>query len=352
MVAASEGSYGGVEVYTAAIAKDVLSSGECEVRVVYRVRRGVPIQDSLPRGLAKFGVTWRVLSMLDFQYLRDLLWADVVHCHFPVIYATYPARLLGKKLIITIEAKRKPPHGLRFLFGLKLAHAQWYISQFVAESWGVSRFDENCRIVPATSDLPTAYVPPASRKGLFFIARWIPEKGLEQLVEAYATAHIDRQAHPLFLFGDGPLRNEIECLVDRWKIRDHVEMPGFASAAEKEEQMSSSMWNIAPVTFPEDLGLTPIEARCCAVPSIVSRVGGLPEAAGEHALFCEPGNVESLRKCLERAATMSGEEYESRSENCKASLSTYLPQPGFYYQEYLRFLKISKERQTPIRPRP
>jgi glycosyltransferase involved in cell wall biosynthesis len=334
-------------VYTAAIARDVLDSGACEVRVVYRVPRSTPLHESLAKGLAKFSVPWRAISMLDFQYLKDLLWADVIHCHFPVIYATYPARLLGKKLIVTIEAKRKPQHGLRFLLGLKLAHAQWYISKFVAETWNARRFDEDCRIIPATSDLPSTHVPPASRRGFFFIARWIPEKGLEQLVEAYAKADIDHQVHPLFLYGDGPLRDEIERLVDHWKIRNHVTMPGFASAAEKEERMSSARWNVAPVTFPEDLGLTPIEARCCAVPSIVSRVGGLPEAAGEQALFCVPGNTESLRNCLEQAAGMSEEEYKSRSEQCRSSLPTYLPQPGFYYQEYLRYLKIQTS-QSPI----
>lgn len=339
MVAPSDGSFGGVEVYTAAIARDVLDSASCEVRVVYRLPESQPVLDSLRRGLEKFRISWRVMRVPDFQYLKDLLWADVVHCHFPVVYATYPARLLGKTLIVTIEAKRNPIHGRRFRWGLNLAHAQWYISKFVAKTWGVRSFDEDRRIVPATSDLPTAYVPPSSRKGFFFIARWIPEKGLEQLVEAYATARIDRAAHPLHLYGDGPLREKIEGLVDQWDIRQWVHMPGFVSAEEKDRQMSSSRWNIAPVTFPEDLGLTPIEARCCSVPSIVSQVGGLPEAAGDDALFCEPGDVDSLRKCLEEAAGMSPDEYERRSVRSKASLATYLPRKGFYHEEYLRHFR-------------
>ena len=89
MVAASEGSYGGMEVHTTATEQDAIASGNCEVQVM-----------------------WRVLSMLDFLYLRDLLWADVVHCHFPLIYATYPARLLGKKLIIT-GANLNPWNGIQ-----------------------------------------------------------------------------------------------------------------------------------------------------------------------------------------------------------------------------------------------
>lgn len=339
MVAPSGGSHGGIEVFTAAIAREVLDSGGCDVRVVYRIGMNVPLEDTMGKALAKFGVPWRVIRMLDREYFRDLIWADVVHCHFPLVYATYPARLLGKKLVITIEAKRHATaHGRRFAFGLKLAHAQWYISKFVAGTWGRTRFDQNCRIVPAISDLPTAYVAPSSRKGFFFIARWVPLKGIEQLVEAYATADIDRSRHPLYLYGDGPLRNDIESLVDRWQVREFIDMPGFVLPAEKEAKMSSARWNVAPVAFAEDLGLTPIEARCCEVPSIVSRAGGVPEAAGDQAIFCEPGDVPSLRQAIEQAVAMSEEEYERRCKACHASLATYLPQPGFYNQEYQRLL--------------
>ncbi len=339
MVAPSGGAHGGIEVFTAAIARDVLDSGEYDVRVVYRVGFGVSLQDTMERGLAKFRVPWRVIRMLDLRYLKDLFWADIVHCHFPLVYATYPARLLGKKLVITIEAKRHPTaHGLKFVLGLKLAHAQWYISKFVAGTWGCGKLDETHKIVPAISDLPTSHVPPNERKGFFFVARWVPLKGIEQLVEAYATADIDRREHPLFLYGDGPLRADIELLVDHWKIREFIDMPGFVLPEEKEAKMASSRWNIAPVAFNEDLGLTPIEARCCEVPSIVSRAGGVPEAAGDQAIFCEPGDVPSLRQALEQAAVMGEDEYLRRAKAGKDSLAIYLPPPGFYRQEYDRLL--------------
>ena len=338
MVAPSGGSYGGIEIFTAAIAREVLDDGQCEVRVVYRIGKGVVVKDEFEKAISKIPVEIRYISMVDLQYIRDLLWADIIHCHFPLIYATYPARLLGKKLIVTVEAKRQEPHGQRFVQGLRIAHIKWFISKFVARTWGSEKFDENCAVVPAISDLPSAYVPPSERNGFFFIARWVPLKGIEQLVEAYATAALDRKAHPLFLCGDGPLREKIEALVDRWKVREFIGMPGFVSPDEKERMMSSSRWNIAPVAFQEDLGLTPIEARCCSVPSIVSRAGGVPEAAGEDAILCEPGDVASLRTALEQAASMDGGEYARRSAACRASLADYLPKPGFYTSEYLRLL--------------
>ncbi len=338
MVAPSGGSHGGIEIFTAAIAREVLDEGKIDVRLVYRVAKGLIVQNSLEKSISKLGVNIRYITNIDWQYIKDLFWADIIHCHFPLIYATYPARLLGKKLIVTVENQRVETHGSRFVIGLRLAHIVWFISKFVAQTWGKKDFDINCAIVPAVSDLPTAYVPPEKRNGLFFIARWVPLKGLEQLVEAYATAQIDRVSNPLFLYGDGVLREKIETLVDHLSIREFVKMPGFVSPEEKERQMASSRWNIAPVAFQEDLGLTPIEARCCGVPSIVSRAGGVPEAAGEQALFCEPGDVASLRLALEQAVHMQENEYVKRSELCKQSLNDYLRYPGFYTEEYLRIL--------------
>lgn len=338
-VSASGGAYGGVEVFTAAAAREALDSGPCEVRIVYRIPRKTVINSNLEHGLRPFSVNWRIIRFVDFQYIRDLLWADVIHCHFPVPYATFPARLLGKKLIVTVEAKHHPTrHKFYHRSGLRLAHAQWFISEFVAKTWSACRSERTSRIVPAVCEIPSAYVAPSLRKGFFFIARWVPLKGLEQIVEAYATAGFSKHENPLLLYGDGILHEEVHALIDKHGIREFVSTPGFVDAAEKERAMAAARWNLAPTAFAEDLGLTPIEARYCQVPSIVSDIGGLPEAAGADALYCEAGNVASLREAMERAASMGEEEYARCSQACYESLASYMPSKDFYFTEYKRIL--------------
>ena len=91
---------------------------------------------------------------------------------------------------------------------------------------------------------------------------------------------------------------------------------------------------MAPQTFPEDLGLSPIEARSCGVPSIVSRAGGLPEAGGISALLAEAGDVLSLRAALEKAAAMDPAEYSRLAFECRETLRAYLAQPGFYVRQF------------------
>lgn len=334
MIAPTPGKYGGIEAFTATIASNTLEGGEVEVRVVFRLRAGGELTDNLIKPMENHGIKWRLMKGLDFQYLKDLLWADVVNCHFPLVYATYPALLLGRKLAVTVENRRFASHGWRFSLGLRLAHARWYISSFVADTWETGKRWKNSKIVPAVSKLSSNEVPPAQRKGLFFIARWVPLKGLEQLIQAYAEAQINHSEHPLTLLGDGDLRETCEAMIRSAGIEKFVDAPGFVTHEEKCRRMAASRWNIAPAAFPEDLGLSPIEARACGVPSIVSLIGGLPEAAGADALFCEPGDVASLRHAIETAVHMSEDEYLRRCLKGKETLGDYLPAPDFYRRAF------------------
>ena len=336
MVAPTPDEYGGIAAFTASIARQTLDCGEVDVRVVFRRPGRGSIREKFKRDIGAHDIPWRMMDGLDFQYFKDLMWADVVNCHFPLVYATFPARLLFKKLVVTVENKQAPGHKPWFKLGLKLAHARWYISSYVRKTWEGDDHWEHSIVVPAITKLPDGWCSPEKRSGFFFIARWVPLKGLEQLIEAYASADLDRSKHRLILAGDGILRNKVESMIAETGIAGSVDVPGFISYEEKTRMITTSRWNVAPAAFPEDLGLTPIEGRSCGVPSIVSNSGGLPEAAGEYSLRCEPGDVASLRTALEKAAAMSDEEYLRYSAECHATLSGYLPDNRFYSQSFNR----------------
>lgn len=339
MVAPTLGTYGGIEVFTCQIARETVSAGGFEVRVVFRLRPGCEIQDSLRDGLASCGVPWRVMKKPDVRYFSDLIWADAINCHFPLLYATFPAKLLGKPLVVTVENRYiAAEHRSVHRTALNLADARWYISSFVANTWEGGKLHTRSRIVPAVSLLPSRWREISERRGFFFIARWVPLKGIEELVEAYATARIDRSENRLALFGDGPLRENVEALIQKLGIGDYVDRPGFVDHATKSARMAASKWNVAPAAFEEDLGLSPIEARSCGVPSIVSNIGGLPEAAGEVALTCLPGDIPSLRTAIETAASMDEARYQELCMRARKSLEGYLPDPDFYPRSFRALL--------------
>ena len=72
-------------------------------------------------------------------------------------------------------------------------------------------------------------------------------------------------------------------------------------------------WSPHPIPN-EDLGLTPLEARSVGVPCIATTDGGVKETAGPHALFCKPGDVNSLAECMKKAIQMEESQYQELSK--------------------------------------
>ena len=84
----------------------------------------------------------------------------------------------------------------------------------------------------------------------------------------------------------------------------------------------------------EDLGLTPLEARSVGVPCIATTDGGVKETAGPHALFCKPGDINSLIECMRKAIQMEENQYEELSKLAKLDLEHYVRPLDEYAKEY------------------
>ncbi|MEJ7703274.1 MAG: hypothetical protein WKF47_06290 [Geodermatophilaceae bacterium] len=69
-----------------------------------------------------------------------------------------------------------------------MADARWYNSDFVRRTWEGEAKRAGSRKVPTVSRLPEGWTPPEQRRGFVFIGRWIANKGIDTLVDAYALA--------------------------------------------------------------------------------------------------------------------------------------------------------------------
>jgi len=339
VVAPSGGVHGGVEAFSLQIARELLSSGLFEVRVVFRLMKGWKANPRFVAAITKLPFSCQMFMGVNLVILRHIWWSDLINCHFPMMDVTFPSRAMGKKLVISVENRRLNSHRIFHDWGLRLAHRRWYISQFVSSTWEGNGLQPGSAIVPAVSEFSAFETEPTNRRGFIFIARWVPHKGLQELISAYEKARINHHTHPLVLVGEGPLKTGILQIIFASPVREHISVKGFVSPGEKSMLLSQARWNAAPATFEEDLGLTPIEARACGVPSIVSDIGGLPEAGGPSAMLCKPGDITDLARCIEAAAGMPEEEYKRRSQLARSSLSTYLPPEDFYSTEFRSLLK-------------
>jgi glycosyltransferase involved in cell wall biosynthesis len=186
--------------------------------------------------------------------------------------------------------------------------------------------------------MPQAETSPDKRKGFLFIGRWIPNKGIRILLEAYARLEADTNEWPLTMLGDGPLRKEVLHMIQGKRIQG-VQLPGFVSESERHRYTREAKWMVTPPHTQEDLGLTPLEARSVGVPCIASKDGGVKETAGSHALFCKPGDIDSLVNCMKQAIQMKDSQYEELSQLAKVDLEQYVRPLDEYAKEYLGLIQ-------------
>lgn len=342
IVSPNFGVFGGCEAFVFRLADELHAHG-IGTRICFkRVKGSFELDDTMKEYIRKCPVETVFVDRASVDLYREIQAAELIHGQNTSIDVAVVAKLLGKPLVLTIHGWLREPWSVRGLLA-RTAHAlsdrRWYNSNFVWDKWEPNEKSRTSGKLPIVSGLPEGAVPVENRKGFVFAARWIENKGLEVLLEAYARADIDREKWPLTLLGDGPLRPRIERMVRDLELQPVISMPGFVDEKVRNNTMRYAKWMVTPPHTDEDLGLTPIEARHVGVPCIITRDGGLPEAAGQHALVCEPRDVEGLSRLLEEAASMPDLTYRGIAKATREELLDYLKPMDLYVDAYRNVLK-------------
>jgi len=95
------------------------------------------------------------------------------------------------------------------------------------------------------------------------------------------------------MMGDGPERPNAEWMVAKKRIKDRVLFLGKQDRVYEQLAMADLM--LLPSEL-ESFGLAALEAMACEVPTIATRVGGLPEVLehGHSGFLAEVGNVDEM----------------------------------------------------------
>jgi glycosyltransferase involved in cell wall biosynthesis len=339
MVAApSFGVYGGIEAFALTLAEWLEQNTPHEVRVCFKVVSGCEVSTQLARRCAGIGVSYQFVTRASLRLLADIRWADVVHSNTCSADIAVLSKLAGRPLVLTVHNWFRGKRGLRHYAWYRchrLADWRTYNSRFVQSSWEPRGPGARSELIPTVCQFPHREVPPSERRGFFFVARLIENKGVDVLVRAYERARFAKDRWPLTIAGEGPLDGWLRAYIARHNVVG-VEVIGFIPEEEKAQRMAGARWLVAPSNTKEDMGLTPIEARHVSVPAIVTRDGGLPEAGGPAALLCAPGDPVELAATLECAAGMSMAEYGERAALAKESLRSYLRPMSDYLAIYQR----------------
>jgi N-acetyl-alpha-D-glucosaminyl L-malate synthase BshA len=173
---------------------------------------------------------------------------------------------------------------------------------------------------------------------LMHLSNFRPVKRVVDVVKVFALVARELPAQ-LFLVGDGPDRSAAEWLAHDLQINDKVHFMG------KQERVNELLPLADLMVMPSELesfGLAALEAMACKVPSIATRVGGVPELIddGVTGLLYPVGNVEdmaagavSLLKDRDRMEAMrEAGRAMARKRFCS---SLVVPQYVNYYEQVL-----------------
>ncbi len=144
---------------------------------------------------------------------------------------------------------------------------------------------------------PHTPIPESPR--LVCVGRLSEQKGHLVLIEAASCLAAEGLQFKLVLVGDGPLRTEIENMIAKRGLQNHIEITGWASNTQVKQQILDSRAMVLP-SLAEGLPVVIMEALALGRPVISTYVGGIPELIEhEHCSWLvPPGSVEALTSVM------------------------------------------------------
>ena len=235
---------------------------------------------------------------------------DIVHCQFGHngrFGAILKKLGLQKKLVVTFHGYdiRAGIEGGGSLFGDLWDEADCLIAISSYNRDHLLRFGgdpEKIVYHPVGIDCKRfSYKPVVDRKRkiirLVSVARLVKEKGLDFGIRAVDRL---RQQYPQLTFsyniiGEGPLRRDLQGLIDDLGIQSTVRLAGAKSQDEVIAELSESDIVVAP-SFAEALPVSLMEAHAVGLPVVATRVGSVDQIVRDSisGFLVPPGDVDAL----------------------------------------------------------
>ncbi len=129
------------------------------------------------------------------------------------------------------------------------------------------------RLSPVLLSGTTLPLPVSNSATALFAGRLVPEKGLQDLIQALASVTADWK---LIVAGEGPDRAAAQALVDRLGLTPRVQFTGWLNEAQLDEAYRQSACVAYPSRWPEPFGRVGPEAFVRGRPVVAYATGGIP----------------------------------------------------------------------------
>jgi colanic acid/amylovoran biosynthesis glycosyltransferase len=275
--------------------------------------------------LSERGPLWHLIYLAEACLLRRRLAARGVthlHAHFGTNAATVASlcRLLGgPPFSITIHGPEEfdAPRQLALRDKVRDAAFVAAISQFTRSQlcrWADHRDWGKIHVVHCGLDAMFLAAVPASaaeRPRLVNVGRLCEQKGQILLIEAAAQLLARGIDFELVMVGDGPLRDDLERLIDLHGIGNRVTITGFLDNRGVLRELESARALVMP-SFAEGLPVVIMESLALGRPVISTYIAGIPELveSGKHGWLVPAGAIEPLVAAMDAVLSADATELE------------------------------------------
>ena len=129
-----------------------------------------------------------------------------------------------------------------------------------------------------------------------------PGKNHVRLLEAYARSSARRSHRLLLVGGDWGARSLLERTIASLGLADRVTLAGRAPDGAL-PVLTARASAALMLGLREGFGLPAIEALACGVPVLVASAGALPEVTAPLGVLCDPLDVDSIARGLDRVVS-------------------------------------------------
>ena len=199
-----------------------------------------------------------------------------------------------------------------------VAHAYWPRIQVV-----------RCGLQPEIFQSAPTPVPDSPR--LVCIGRLVEQKAQLLLIEAAALLTEEGLTFDLMIVGGGPMKAELETMVQRLDLQSCVQLTGAVSTKRLYEEIRLARGLVLP-SFAEGLPMVIMEAMALRRPTISTYIAGIPELVrpGENGWLVPAGAVHELADAMrallqtrtERLQTMGDAAFTLTRERHSADVET------------------------------
>ncbi len=153
--------------------------------------------------------------------------------------------------------------------------------------------------------------PITKQPQLVCVGRLSEQKGHLLLIEAARRLAVEGLQFKLVLAGDGDLRSQIETMITQFELQDCIEITGWVSNTEVQQQILASKALVLP-SFAEGLPVVIMEALALGRPVISTYIAGIPELVepGTCGWLVPSGSVEALTAVMRKVLQLPVEQLE------------------------------------------